>query len=265
MKNQKILFPIAPTENSANGLKYAIGLAKIKNCELNIFNVSEKLNGKNEIPHKDIIQQESGSTLKHHEIIREGETSEQILKIIMELEPELIIMSPDIFNKGKKYFAESETGKVMAKTNCPLLIIPPNTEFRLIQHIVFAAEMSEDVIRSVQELLTIFRGLSPHLGILTFSDKMPTWHFKKDVSDIVQKIKNYTEYENISGNICDHQNIYAGIDLYAGETNTDLICLENDGAIFHNLFFNSSNQTENSCLLQKPILILPKYWEDMQK
>jgi nucleotide-binding universal stress UspA family protein len=265
MKNQKILFPIDPTENSANGLKYAIGLAKMKNCELEIFNVSKKLNGRNEIPHKDILTRESGKTLKYHEIIREGETSEEILKIITELEPELIIMSPDIFNKEKKYFADSETGKVMTKTNCSLLIIPPNTEFRLIQNIVFAAEMSEDVIRSVQELLTLFRDLSPHLDILTFSDKMPTWHFKKDVSDIIQKIKNYTEYENISGNICDHQNIYMGIDLYAGETNTDLICLENDGAIFHHLFFNSANPTESSCLLQKPILILPKYWGDMLK
>jgi hypothetical protein len=265
MKQTKILFPICSSENSANGLKYAISLARAKKSELDILSIQRQSNGNDEIPHKDIISEKAGKTLSYNEIVREGEVSVEILKRITETEPDLIIMSPDIFHKEKKYFEDSETGKVLQKSNYPILIIPPRTEFKIIQNIIFATEMNEDIIRAVQELLKIFRDLSPHISILTFTDKISTWHFKTDVLDFVQKVKNCTEYENISGNICDHQNTYVGVDLYAEETNTDLICLEKGGNLFHNLFFKSVGQTDVSYILNKPILILPKYWEEMLK
>jgi hypothetical protein len=267
MNTSVILAPISQEHDPANELKYAINLAKIKKSELAILYVVNKSDKQqNKIPLPDIFKSDLINDLKYTEIVRQGDdVGEEILKVASELEPGLIIMSPDIFNKRKKFFGESFTGKVIENLNYPLLIIPPNTGFKEIQNIVLGTGMRENIIESVKELLSIFRNASPSIDILIFSDKTPTWHFKEDVSGLIQRIKDYTDYKNISGSICDHEDVHAGLELYAENITIDLFCLENGEDIFFNLFFNTSAGSEMSNLINKPILILPKYWADTLK
>ncbi|RYZ95417.1 MAG: universal stress protein, partial [Proteobacteria bacterium] len=109
MEPIKILAPIDATENSGNGLKYAIDLAKASDIELDIFHVLHK-GEKTKIPHEEIIRSSVERNKKLKEIIREGDIPSEIIQLSLEIEPEVIIMSPNVFNKEKKYFDESDTG-----------------------------------------------------------------------------------------------------------------------------------------------------------
>lgn len=262
MDQSKILVTVCETENSGNGLKYAINLAKTKNAELDIVHVLKTEEPKKEMPHAEIIKKELSNGLPHKEIIRKGEIATEILKITAELEPEIIIMSPDIFNKGKKFFEESETGKVIKRSGAPILMVPPDTEFKGIRNIILGTNMRENIIEPANELLKIFKNLSPHINILVFTDKTTEWHFKEDVSNLVNNIKDYTQYKNISGNICDHSDICMGLELYSQKVHADLICMSYDVDIFYNLFFSCKTSTQIASLINKPFLILTRYGGD---
>lgn len=262
----KILASVSKTENSVNGLKYAIKLAKAKNSELDLFHVVSSAEGKkNEFPYIKLIKEELQDKYKHTEIVREGKPAEQILNIASELEPELILMSPDVFNKEKKFFEESATGKVLEKSPYPVLMIPPNTEFKGISRILVGTEMEQNIIKSIQELLKIFKVLKPSVDIIIFSKKEQDWYFKEDVNHLMQNIKELTEYDNLTFNIADSKDIFTEMEHFARKTNTDLVCMENNVNTFYQLLFSSKTKAEALYLLNKPILILPNYWGDTLK
>jgi nucleotide-binding universal stress UspA family protein len=261
MELRKILAPIDATKNSGNGLMYAINLARFSNLELDICHVLQK-GMKVQTPHEDILNKDYGEN-KFIEIIREGEVAPEILKLSLELEPELIIMSPDVFNKGKKFFDESETGRVMKESHYPILIIPPFVEFNHINHIAFVSDLNGNIIASIRELIKIFGNLNPQIEIATIPDRVTEWHFQGDVKSLIQNIKNYTNYENIYAHISEHTDQVRELEVFSTQK-TDLICMEYNVNIFYKIFFDSKHDHIDT-IKNKPILIFPRRWEDSKK
>lgn len=264
MKNScKILVPVSLTEPSYIGVKYANHIAAFNNCEVDIFHVlQESVEDKVIVDKLDIVRKELGTDVNYKEIISRGEPAVEIMKIVSELEPGLVVMSPDIIRKEKKFYDESVAGRQIKESNYPVLIVPPNIEFKEIRNIILGTTLSENTIQSIKGILKIFQNGNPHIKILVLADDNNSWHFNQEVSELIQRLKDYTEYLNLSGNICDHSDIVAGLEVFAERVHADLICMEYNTEIFNKLFFNVKNSSSFSRLLNKPILVLPRYWED---
>jgi len=262
----KILVTIADDENSANGLRYAINLANVKNAELDVIHVTDKSNlTVDQIPHASLLKDRSYQELTHIEIIRKGEAANEILKLVSELEPELIIMSPDIFKKKKKYIEESDTWQVLKQANVPVLLITPQTEFHSIKSVIIGTDMKVNISKLIRETLMIFKTLNPFVEVIIFEDKQATWHFKEDVFTVIEQTKHYNEYVKITGNVCNEHNFCIGMNSYMQLLNPDIICVEFKTDLFNQLFLQCKSEYEIIHFHTKPILILPNYTQDSIK
>jgi len=132
---------------ASNALKHAIKFAHIFNSKITLLNVHEEFMNKEEMimsrvsvgkmqkTFKDIsikakieishlIKDLDGMDIKTNIILKEGKASQEIINIINQMEPDLLIMGSNGKDSIGDYILGTTTDHVVDNSKCPVLVIP---------------------------------------------------------------------------------------------------------------------------------------------
>ncbi|MFX0557904.1 universal stress protein [Maribacter sp. CXY002] len=261
MKN--ILIPIDFSDISKNAIRYAIGLFQKVPCNFYLVYVNVEgfdhvqktipQLGTNILVEKEPISiekklkewkhfSESFSKKSHtftaiHTI---GYFLESIRKLIQEKHLELIIMGTKGASEIKEFFMGSNTGNVITKIDCNVLVVPSNAVFQEFKQIVFPTDLSfvysNDVLMDLRNLI---QSDTAQIRVLHVS-KVNTELSKNELSiksEILQLLKN-TFPNPISFHSLVNTNVEQTVLNYSESINAELIVMvsKNYGFLHKQLF-----------------------------
>lgn len=284
-----ILLPTDFTEVSEKALEFAIEIAKSTNAKIIVTNsfimhIMYSTDIPMAVPQKFYDDEEEGATLKLRKIcerinentsaIGRNLTSDyvykydiaanEIIKLTTEKEIDLLIMG----TTGREHFFgffESTALEVLAKSNCPMMIVNKNSIFKPFKKVFYALEdLNKDIFTTIK-LVTLLNTFEPHYTILhanSESNQQDNKEAKEEEAIIlVKSIKEYTNYGQIK-----HKTIYAkktsdALIDFLRENEFDLLVLLKLDRNWINKLFHQSLIKHFLESMDKPLLIMHKNHE----
>lgn len=261
---------IAPTDFSSvskNALVYASVLARKTGATLTLFNayqpyiansmMSEKLKQEQvEIFRKESLKELNSmrkaimfkGKVRCNVVNRQGEAKEEILGIIDERSPDLLVMGTQSRSAIDKIIFGNVVGNVVKNATCPVLVVPENTPFKVPRKIAFAMDYHDSDIESIKFLTKLAKVFKAEITVLhVAAADLPVERnflnsFKEEVSIIMPN--QLISYQLIKGkNIGRALNMHInklGIDMIAvAKTHKSLLAQMLKGSISRQLFLHT--------------------------
>lgn len=168
-----ILVPTDFSEASLNAAKYAVSLAKLMEAKVMLFNVYEiyvpiDSMAPVQIPYIE-VREASEASLKSMKAkltkpdsnvhigyaYIEGSPSLEINSMIKTIRPELVVMGMQTKNSIGKFLSGSTTTSIIEKSHVPVLVIPSNVRYKIINKLVYAYDLNT-INKSVNVWLSCF-------------------------------------------------------------------------------------------------------------
>ncbi len=246
MKN--ILIPTDFSENSWNAIVYALSFFKEIDCNFYILHVSpfeELMNSESYYQAKADIEVKSGilsvtdqlqlllirinklpQNTKHHffTIQKSIFFVEAIRKQIEEKKIDYIVMGTKGASGLKEVVVGSNTGDVITKVKCPVLVIPENAKYRVPKEIAFPTDFNmyykSRVLDAISEILSMNDAA---LRVLHIAKK------ERELTDIQKKNKDFLddflhELEH-SFHFLSNQSIEVAVQSFSESRNIDMITM----------------------------------------
>jgi len=175
----------------------------------------------------NIIAQEYPGVTCHTEV-GIGETVEGILAASRSAMSDLIIMGTQGASNIEKVLLGSNAAEVIEKADCPVLVVPGNTEIRLPKKIVFATDYAHSDIegaRMVASMAQVFEAIITFIHITKNEEVLEAE--KEIIDQFTDEVKEATGYKNITSKILSDNSVFMGLDSiveHAG-ADADLIAL----------------------------------------
>ncbi|MEO9147126.1 MAG: universal stress protein [Ginsengibacter sp.] len=239
---KKILVPIDFSAASHNAAKYAVLLAEVFNAKLIFLNVvpttliidqqaaEATINMHLELVagNKDLMTKEIKAHSRDHKVemegyVWEGPSSNVILEMENENEPDIIIMGMKGKEKSNSVFGSTVTA-VVRKSSIPVLIIPNNAVYQSINTITFATDFNADTKSDRYSLLMeIAKKYDSFIQILNVQKKV------KQMSDdeFIGKMVTSDSLENLKHNFntIEDASVIEGINKFIEEKPCDLLVM----------------------------------------
>ncbi|MBK8847424.1 MAG: universal stress protein [Bacteroidetes bacterium] len=204
-----IFFPTDFSVNANHALKFATSIAEAADCKLVLFHAHKPLIGSyNSIP--GLVAEENADatnenikklnalskkldTLQIVESVAVGDTIEEILRGAQNCNADLIVMGTHGASGLRKVLFGSNTAKVIAKSELPVLAVPQGFHLQEIKTILYSTDLKNPA-NELKLLLPLAKALNATVQIL-FIDY--GWHENTKVKKAFEKqIKSWT-YKNI--------------------------------------------------------------------
>lgn len=272
---QKILVPTDFSELSLNAIRVGMQIARKAEASLivvHIINLPESLNKEDRASQegklRKVIQERfneigdiSENDVNVEEIVQFGPIYDTITSIVKERGIDLIVMGSN-GNRGNRFFAGSNTQKVVRLSNTPVLTIKSKqTQFDL-KKIVFASNFFGEVNKSFSPILEMARLYKVDIElvkVVTPSNFENTGYSEKLMKDFAEE----QGLENYSMNIYNHKELGKGILEFTEKVNADLIAINTHGrkGISHLLSGSIAENivnTSQACILSVRLAEEPK-------
>jgi nucleotide-binding universal stress UspA family protein len=228
MKN--ILIPFDFSEVSKNALKYAIQFAgKDQNLRLHLLHVSgtsmEKADEEN-------LQQKFQNLILHYkghiipEIVFTLKTGELIHTIVDIREQEgidLVIMGTKGAESGVNQV--TQTSKFVLAADLPVLVIPPNYEFKLNKILLTLGEAEINDTSILNILLEVSRNSRAEVHVLTVSKKTENHGYSEADERNENTLQYYLEKFYSHHSFSENEDIVKGIDDYIKKNKIDMLAI----------------------------------------
>lgn len=115
----------------------------------------------------DMINKEGANNIMVRPILVSGDPEEELIELSKRENPDLILMGTR--GKGGKRFLEGSLVKsVMNKCDVPMLFIPSGYNWRESKEVVYATDLSEYDIITLDRIFNILRPYKPHIHVIHF-------------------------------------------------------------------------------------------------
>lgn len=261
MKN--ILVPVGSSENSASNLQYAIDLAKEINANVyvvSVFKELSKVGGLSKV--NTILKEDSENRLKEvlslvdekgvsvisHPV--KGEILEGMSRISKQIPIDLMVLAPRSNSIKEEVYLGKTSGKLLKRTNIPILIVPEGAKFKAPKTMLMAFKngtfehdsLLEPVTKFVKNFGTEVHALHVETPITT--DEM------KVVTDNLKAIQNsYTQVEAAS--------TFQAVIEYFQHFNPDMLCVVRRKRGFFKKLWEKNEIYKKEFYTSKPLLVLP--------
>lgn len=257
-----ILIPTDFSENSWNALVYALKFFRDYECIVYILHVgsiaqSSTLGNSFAFPNEPISPdlRKKLNTLfqrirklpknKNHRFIalqEYGNFVNALRKVVSDKKIDLIVMGTKGASGIKKTVVGSNTGDVITKIQCNVLVIPEKAEFNLIQEVTFATDYNLFYTNAILECLTdILNTTNAQLQVLQILKSGQTiLKNQKENKDFLFNFLNET-VPKITSHEITNENTIKGIQEFMAEHNIGLLIMAAKNLNFlQQLFFDST-------------------------
>ncbi len=272
-----ILIPIDFSVCSTNAAKYAIELlrnSKAKFIFMHAFQVpipileayvypisSSELKIDFTIRLKEMIQSElglvDGGSIAYSYEVNEGATAHEILSSADRYNADMIIMGTE-GGSGliKKYIIGSNAADIIAKSLCPVLVVPKDAIFNGVNKIVFTSDFKtikgNTTFETLMEIVIKHNSEVLIYHILKMDTNQPT------LNDAIEGLNIFKVFEHYkhSFHTSVAEDTVAAIDEFITENNADLLVTIPHKHTFFELLFNQSVSRQLAFQSKVPILCL---------
>jgi nucleotide-binding universal stress UspA family protein len=283
---KKILIPTYFSENAENAVLYGLFLSQVLKAKPVYFYVTHK-NILTSKPH-DTFLHEVEKDIKHQTEVLHNSIKSIYAKANIELvenhceflvkygadtidlieeqadngQYEFVVMATHGASGLKKFFAGSNTSGIIQKSKIPVLAVPYDAKYKLIDDIAFASDF-ENIEQEVELTLPIVKKLNAKLTIFTVHPMYPSSFNpeSKKVLNISEEIRKKFDYEKINHiviNRAEENDIEGGIKDFVANHNPDiLIMFTKERTWFENLL-DRSNTSEVALDIKIPLLAMKK-------
>lgn len=202
---------------------------------------------------KDIDGQ---SIFKTEAVVTQGLAVDEIISVIKDYKIDLVIMGTHGASGITELILGSSTASVMEKSPVPVLAIPSNVTYKSISNIVYAYDDIKSCLPSFKILLEfagIFNSSITLLHIIESGSNSEEMN-KKEFA----KIKNTTDYENISLELVKEEKVIEGINDYVYSHDVDVLAMAIKKRTLIDKIFNRSLTKKMAYHTRIPLLALHK-------
>lgn len=272
----KILIPTDFSEVANNALQYAIHLAKKVNAELHVFHIKniplvdtsypntiyqtymveiDEFATKNFERLEANVLTPSGLSFKTQSAY--GFINDEIQEYSKTNKIDLIILGTTGASGIQEILIGSNAASVVAKSEIPVLIIPPMAKFEEILHLVYATDFNEPEFPAVSRL-AYFSGL--------YNAEISILHVKSEYDDYFDKEHNFfvKNKDQIAlnnwkiVNVTEKENIIESINSYVEANHTNLLVMAKHNRNFFDKLFHRSLSKQMAFHTKIPLLVLNK-------
>jgi nucleotide-binding universal stress UspA family protein len=185
----------------------------------------------------------------------EGERALEINSFAKKRNADMIVIGKTSESKIKRLLLGSTAAAIIGKSDCPVLCIPPDNEFKQIKKIVFATDLHEDNIGSAHSITSFAAHFNAEI-IFVFVDDEHMIHSDEKINEMTQKIKKRIKYPKMSGYISKSTSISKGIEYFLEKNKADLLVMFTHSRHFPGSVFNQSVTKIISYKTKIPLLAL---------
>ncbi|MFA9214988.1 MAG: universal stress protein [Candidatus Methylacidiphilales bacterium] len=272
----KILIPTDFSEVANNALQYAIHLAQKVNAELHVFHIKNiplvDTSYPNTIYQTYMVEIDEFATknfekLETNVLIPSGLSfktqsaygfiNDEIQEYTKTNQIDLIILGTTGASGIQEILIGSNAASVVAKSEIPVLIIPPMAKFEEILHLVYATDFNEPEFPAVSRL-AYFSGL--------YNAEISILHVKSEYDDYFDKEHNFfvKNKDQIAlnnwkiVNVTEKENIIESINSYVEANRTNLLVMAKHNRNFFDKLFHRSLSKQMAFHTKIPLLVLNK-------
>lgn len=271
----QIIVPIDFSAASENALEYALKLSENHKAYITILHVNrpetvdhsldevnpdisalkkEMLNTVLEKLNSQFSYTESSNKPLIRSEFKTGFAAEVILQLASEKEGSLIVMGTSGSSGNLKKYLGSVSTKVAQRSMSPVILVPPASQKRKIEQLVYCATDEKLDVSVMNELLTIAQATKAKLHVLHFVKRNDNYDQVAFLNILKNNYpKDKIKYHQIDGNITSE-----AINNYAADNALDLIVLSTKNRTYLDKLFHKSMTYEMSFMTQYPLLILRK-------
>lgn len=260
MKN--ILVPVGSTDSAITNLKYAINLASLTGATVYLINLYKEFSKVGRLTKvNDLIIEESEEQLelvlkevntKGVEVISKslkGDPFEGIQRISLQLNIDLIILSPQSVNITDEVYLGNVSGKIVKQTDIPILMIPKGYIFRKAEVILLAFKNghleNEDILTPLKKIASHFSAKINLLHVITPDMVKEDHKIDSELLKISNKIKTT---ENVT--------IFQGILEHFQSHQPDMLCVFRRKRGFFEKLWEKNTILKKDFYTTKPLLVL---------
>ena len=188
-------------------------------------------------------------------LLIEGEKQHEISSFARKRDADLLVIGKTSESKIRRLLLGSTAASIIAKAECPVLCIPPESEFKGIKKIVFATDLHEDNINSALSITSFAAHFEAEI-IFVFVDDEHMIHSDEKITEMTQKIKNRIKYPKLSGYISKSTSVSEGIEYFLAKNKADLLVMFTHSRHFPGSLFNQSVTKITSYKTKIPLLAL---------
>lgn len=141
--------------------------------------------------------------------------------------------------------------------DCPLWVIPENTEYHPFQKIIYASDYREEDIPTLQKLIDLTHRLYPKILALHINDSAD-FDVRVKTAGFQKMLETKTAYNNISAKALIERNgedLVQLINSYAAMNGVDLIVVLKENKTFLDRIFNPSSSEKILKAASSPVLV----------
>ena len=261
------------SNNAKNALKYANAFAEATQHQLILMNVYMPSVGQYSPVHAIIAEETMNEKSRCHkqlkslvakfatvpteDIVAEGEAINEIIKTCKKSNANFIIVGTHGASEIKKVLVGSNTTKLIAKAEVPVLAIPEKYRFRKIETILYATDL-KNTLNELKAIIPIAQLLSAKIEILYLK-----YDWDKDadrIADIEKKIKrlSFKNIHFVGQKASIEKTMTHQLKNYITNTKPQLLAMFPSDKSWLDKQFNSSKTEELSYVLKVPLLSIRK-------
>lgn len=244
MENRiNVLVPTDFSRNAGNALEYGLSFIRKFNSSLYLLHVYEPYEISSEVPVFEVIEKQneekkvniknqlevsrqyverSFPDLDFSCIISKGDASDEIVKTAEKRDIDLIIMGRTEKSPINRFFFGNITNKVIEKSPCPALIVPPNVPFREIRRVAYASGLSGADIPRINQLSVLAGAFDASIEVIHV---FPEEKSDKELNDFEAETRKYVPYGNMRFLSVPAHEVEAGIEEYCSKNQLDLLAM----------------------------------------
>ncbi len=184
-----------------------------------------------------------------------GPITDTIINLSEEINADLIVMSTAGSNANFDGLIGSDTFSVIEKSHCPVFAIPPEASFTAIMHIIYAADLEDNELSSIGEVINFASIFGSKITIIHINDSEIE---KKAYDDKFELLKKQFSNENINFELMENHHVLDGIENYINKLKPDIVALAKKDKGFWSSIFHKSITKHFSHTSQIPLFIMHK-------
>ncbi len=270
-----IICPTDFSKVSDQAIEYASAIGNDFNSTITILHIYEAPSLYSDLPMEAVRNQEEEYKSKAHAklnelvlklkskyknvnyetLLIEGEKQHEISSFARKRDADLLVIGKTSESKIRRLLLGSTAASIIAKAECPVLCIPPESEFKGIKKIVFATDLHEDNINSALSITSFAAHFEAEI-VFVFVDDEHLIHSDEKINEMTQKIKNRIKYPKLSGYISKNTSVSEGIEYFLAKNKADLLVMFTHHRHFPGSLFNQSVTKITSYKTKIPLLAL---------
>jgi nucleotide-binding universal stress UspA family protein len=242
---KKILVPTDFSEASEKAVEYAIELANALKAKITFFKAYHPIPyapemyvyiGKDEIDELRKLAEDRMIELcvrvnKRVDVpcnyaIQEGDATDEILHVMNEQKPDLVIMGSHGASAISRMLYGSVTVQVARKTQYPLLVIPEKVTYSPFKKMVYATDYHDSDIEAIRFLAKLARKFDSEIDVLHVADGDIKQEFEASYFEELEKdVREKVQKKNLNFHLTEDKNIAHAIESFVKKEGADLVAV----------------------------------------